>query len=481
MGVRSTRRGDDTAVDRRSASAGPEAAPRTRATRATSPRAATASIDAHEPARARRSAPPTADLRGALGAVLDEATTLRRSAAPEGRERLLSAAEAARFEALFAGLPSTIAERIIELVKSPRGEAAPVARALLVRAALARLPKLARSERPLATLEAFARSLRGRSADELLAKSTVLDLDSTKSTSALDPLALFERRGVVHARGHGDVGTNNDGLFQRFTASCGPTVIEMMVAQADPVFAFALHGPAAGAGVASSDTDDRAGVFQRELLEDLGGIALGLADAQLRARFRNAVGRLVADGALEPREAKALKAHVERRGPMTRAVAKGLALLRESFDGFPAARTISDLRKKKLPERDEGLGTHEFAAALARHVSPMIGTYYRPTNPPDGFARGGAWRHLEGVTRALSSGVDVPFGISEPAHWMLATAVEGAKPERRFLVSDPASGRTAWIAEDAFVRGTFVRDAFDLCTGDERGYIDVFFLPEAPR
>ncbi|MCK6552011.1 hypothetical protein L6R52_39635, partial [Myxococcota bacterium] len=410
-------------------------------------------------------------------AALDEASRLRRGGAPEGREHLLGPAERARFEALFAQLPAARAERLAAMLERPRGEAAPVARALLLRAQLARLPALVESDRPFAILDAFAAALEGRSSRELLTRSTVLDLDSEKNDSALDPNVLFEHRGVIHPRGDGDRARDNDGLFQRFTASCGPTVIQMLMGQADPVFAFALHD----AGLTSTHTDDPAGRLQRELLEGLGGVALGLEAAQLRARVRNALGRVVRDGALDERSAKALRRHVERRGPMTRSVAHALEVLRDRYDGFPTTRDVTELRKSKLAEHDEGIDGRALQRALDGWVSPLTGNYYRSTTPLDGFARGQAWRHVDAVARALAAGIDVPFGISEPGHWMMASAVAGEKPNRRFLVSDPAGGRTAWVDEPSFLRGTFVRDVFELCTGDERGYIDTFFLPIEPQ
>lgn len=102
--------------------------------------------------------------------------------------------------------------------------------------------------------------------------------------------ALAATRQVVQA------GPDQDGLFQRFTGSCRPTTLQMMQAEADPVAAFAIHD----AGLTSESTLDPTATFQRVLLEQYGGgKALGRVEGWLRARVRNAVGRLVAEGAID--------------------------------------------------------------------------------------------------------------------------------------------------------------------------------------
>ena len=77
-------------------------------------------------------------------------------------------------------------------------------------------------------------------------------------------------------------------------------------------------------------------------------------------------------------------------------------------------------------------------------------------------------------------GLDVPFGIAEPAHWMLLTAVKGEQPNRSFLVSDPDGGRTAWVSEHDFRDGSFADQQFQLCEKHNRPYVDSFILPVIP-
>lgn len=71
----------------------------------------------------------------------------------------------------------------------------------------------------------------------------------------------------------------------------------------------------------------------------------------------------------------------------------------------------------------------------------------------------------------------MPFGVCEPAHWMLLTATRQGTGGREFLVSDPDAGRTAWVTQKDLVSGVFGDQQFHLSQPRERPYIDCFFLP----
>jgi hypothetical protein len=407
---------------------------------------------------------------GPLVRAVERNRRIARSEAPEGIERVLTQHDAARI-GLLVELGDDQLARITRLV----GEGESAADAIVLKALSARCGALLRGhERALEELEAFAARVRELDPQEILRRATVLDLDSTQNASTWDPIKISDRRGVIHPRGDGDQRTDNDGLYQRFTASCGPTVIQLMLAQADPAYAFALHD----AGLHRDLTGDVLGRFQRSVLERYEGVAVGQAHAQLRARLRNALGRLVAAQVLSADDALALREYAANKAKLSPGAARALDVVRKRHDGFPSGAELTRLRRAKLPERDEGLSFESFRDALARYVTPLTGVVYAQTPPEWGFARGRARRHLDAVAQALRQGIDVPFGISEPAHWMLLTAVGGRKPNRRFLASDPLGGRTAWVKEDDLVSGRFVRDQFQLCIGKERGYIDSFFLPQ---
>ncbi|MBI3183257.1 MAG: hypothetical protein HYZ28_14055 [Myxococcales bacterium] len=376
-----------------------------------------------------------------------------------------------RIEAALARLASPERVELSRLLGALEGPGAAIKRALLLRAVAARAEQ--RGEGVLSELRPFAERLAGLEANQARERATVLDLEPERNDYAFNPSALWERRGVIHERGEGDFAADNDGLSQRFTASCGPTVIQMMLAEADPLVAFAIHD----AGLRSEATDDPVARFQRELLERLGGIAIGRQEGQLRARLRNALGRLESRGRVTDADGKALLRHVLEGGEMDAGARAALAAVRTAYGSFPDDEALSRLRRERIPKADEGVGTAEFQRALDTVISPATGIRYVQTAPPEGFARGKAAQHLDEVARALREGNDVPFGICEPAHWMLLTAVKGRKPDRSFLVSDPDGGRTAWVTEADLVRGVFAERQFHLPKPGERPYVDCFFLP----
>ncbi len=371
-------------------------------------------------------------------------SALQRSDAPEGTEPIVTDAAVARVRDAFTRAAPRVRDTLGALITSL---AQPVARALLLKAIAARASQLSHDPAPraLGVLEKFAKTLSTMTREQMLAKATVLDLDSTNNTSTTDVQRLWNKRGNIHdnARG-GDTDPTNDGLFQRFTATCGPTTLQMALAEADPVLAFALHAQSKNADIASDATDDPVARFQRALLESQGGIALDRRAAHLRSRYRNALARFGT-----------------------------LAEVRTRLDGFPTAAELARIQREKWPERDEGISAQAMVDITNAHLTALTGITYGVVE----FGRTGSLRHLDEVARTLRKGIDVPFGISEPGHWMLMSAVQGRKPNRELLVSDPDGGRTAWVHERKLVRGSFAKDPFDLTKGDERPYVDSFLLP----
>jgi hypothetical protein len=398
-----------------------------------------------------------------------------RSDAPEGKEPILRAAAARRVVHALDGAPPPARTRLLDVLQSFDGPHASTKRALFLKAIAARASSLsadgAGAQAALGVLEKFAVALRELTRAQLLVKASSLDLDGTRNTSAFDPQGLWSKRGTIGDRGGGDVDKNNDGVFQRFTAACGPATLQMALAEADPVVSFALHD--ALGGLVSDGTTDPIASFQRTLLEAYGGTALGRRETHLRARLRNALGRSDVDA---PARA-ALLQHALEAGPRTSTVQRALDALRARFSGFPTDADLARMSAEKWPERDAGLDGHAILSMLHEHLTPLTGVRYRVTNPPEGLARGRAARHFDEVARVLRHGLDVPFGICEPGHWMLLSAVDGKKPLRRFLVADPDGGRTAWVTEATFASGTFASEIFHLSQGDERPFVDTFFLP----
>lgn len=395
-----------------------------------------------------------------------------RSAGTEGQEALLNRREAARLEHYWPRFSLDTQQHVHAQLTNFQGPAAGFARGLFLRAVGARAPFMDTNPQALQAVLDFGKRLAGMSLEDLRTHATVLDLDSSVNESALNPQAYWERRGTIHDKSLGDEHGDNDGLFQRFTGSCGPTVIQMILAEADPMVAFAIHD----SGITSDSTQDDVAKFQRSLLEAYDGIAVGRKESILSSRLRNGLGRLRANGHLSNAQSEAILNHAFQQTKLGTAGEAGLAIIRNAFDGFPSGADIERLQQSNL-RLDEGMHTEGFCEALNDRLGPLTGITYESTSPADGFARGQAYRHLDKVVRALKRGIDIPFGIQEPAHWMMLSAVKGRKPMRQFLVSDPDGGRTAWVREDALLKGSFGDAPFALCMPEERSYIDCFLLP----
>lgn len=399
------------------------------------------------------------------GRTVEAAATLRRSSAAEGVEALVNPREAARARAALAAAPAEVKR----LVSSLEGQG--VAQGLFLRAMAARADRI-KDPATVNVLRAFAKSMEGLDAKTLLDRATVLDLNASENTSAFDAQTLWEKRGTVKAPA-GRSAADDDGLLQRFTSTCGPTVLQMVLAEADPVVAFAINSE----GRASTSSRDGAAQFQRAVLEEFGGLGVPRLESALASRLKNGLGRLVSTGALPGDLRDALLRYTKSQGPLDARAKNALHALREQYDGFPTDAELSQVRTAILPARDAGLGTPEFLAAFDKYVKNVTGTKYRSTEPADGFKRGQAGKHLDAVASALQDGHDVPFGVCEPAHWMLMTNVREGAVGREFLVSDPDGGRTAWVTEKDLVSGVFGDKQFHLSQPRERPYIDCFFLP----
>ncbi|MFT3711901.1 MAG: hypothetical protein QM817_30035 [Archangium sp.] len=405
--------------------------------------------------------------------LINRATTLPRGSGREGVEPMLNPREVKRLERALSSAPVDVKKRIDSLAASFKGEAAPVASALFLRAVTARADRLGEPA-TMKTLEAFAARAGKLSTAELLNRSSVLDLDSSKNDGAFDPIRLWDKRGNTKSPDAPDAASDNDGLYQRFTASCGPTVLQMVLAEADPVMAFAIHD----AGLRSDSTTDAVAKFQRAVLEELGGVAIGRRESHTASRLNNILGRLVTSGKVSAPQREALSAYAKGVAPMTVAASRALETVRAQYDGFPDDAELERVRTALLPARDEGVDTERFQTLMNKMTRELTGIEYRMTNGPDGFARGGAGKYLDAVEKALAGGIDVPFGVSEPAHWMLLTNVKREGGVRSFLVSDPDGGRTAWVKEKDFVSGKFGSEPFQLNKPGERPYVDSFFLPK---
>ena len=267
---------------------------------------------------------------------------------------------------------------------------------------------------------------------------------------------------------------------QRYTTSCGPAVIQIMLSEHDPIFALSQER----FWNFEREFTDEIAIFQKDLLEEHGGVAVRRKESLVRTRVNSWIRTLGEQDKLSKEQQQDTKRYLNLGGKMTSMARDGLSTLREAFSGAPTVSEVRRLRSHPVSTRGEGLDSHEFLTALNETLSAPVGVTFVITEPPGGFGPGKAKNHFSTAARLLRQGLWVPFGTANPDHWMLMVNVKGSAPKRCFLVIDPEKGRSAWIKERELCGGHFLVQPFAL-TSKPNGHIDCFFFSqpneESPR
>jgi len=283
------------------------------------------------------------------------------------------------------------------------------------------------SARAMKEISDFAGDIRGTSKGELIRTTSPLDLDPTVNNSMLDPQKMNSPNS--------DLQGNNDGLYQRYLQSCAPTVAQMARAEADPVYARAL---AKDPTLADKD--------QAKVLKDAGAVDP-----------RHRESRQLWDNVTD--EAKKMGLDTDEKfGPLNNVIAgkdqgwwdesvgKGqLEVLRGRNGGHPTDGEITKMRAdgtdgKKQMDLDKALNS---AAKPSTHVD-----YTDKKVAVSGLND----EDLKTADANLKRGQAVPIrmdvkGEGGTGHFVNVSDVRGNSPNRRYLVSDPWSGGTAWVKE----------------------------------
>lgn len=138
----------------------------------------------------------------------------RRSYAATGVEGLLGNQQAVQAADRLASMPQQEYNQVVGLLNQAGRHDGQPARGADPQTERSLILKALAAGRSVADISAFADSMRGTERSELVRRSTPLDIN-------WDPRA--------------------DALQQRWTTSCGPTVIQMAHAEADPIYAWQLH------------------------------------------------------------------------------------------------------------------------------------------------------------------------------------------------------------------------------------------------
>jgi hypothetical protein len=361
---------------------------------------------------------------------------------------------------------------LLEKAAKPCAEPAPDAdadteRALILKGVAAHAQELladSTNAQALSLLDSFATAIRGLPRPEVISHTTAADLDDLTNSSTFNP--------DDYTAGS-DTRAQNDGMFQKYTTSCVPTVSEIVRAAEDPIFAFALN---ADGGVQSPSTASFAARLQKQVLEqnrfcDVSGKQTeltpgqeelfaksgelppgvyevrGFAVPRFATRFLDTLANAVSEGAVSEADEMSLKQSLEgiATDPATTDGAqRALTFLRAANNGFPSDADLETLKGIPLVE---GLGLNE-SYGLDEVASPATHLSYVPYRTPDATP---STDQLGMVEQLLAQGQAVPFDIGTDGvpggHAMTFLDVRGKTPNRFFLVADPWSGRTEWVTE----------------------------------
>ena len=308
-----------------------------------------------------------------------------------------------------------------------------------------------RRERAAREVEAFAVAIRGMSRDELIQSTTLIDVDD-RNTSTLDP----------EETGGADTQADNDGLFQRFTMSCGPTTAQMVKGEVDPVYALQLRKEK----FYDPDPNSDFAREQKQVLERHGGVAVVRSGAEARKDADEKVAELRKNHELSDEQHVAigeLLGGTPLEGEKQKQAQEALDALRAKADGHPTDAEIAAMHADK---GKVGAGT-----SLPSVLNSVAGSSAHLDYASKGLGLLGLGGEmtpdkLENVDGLLEDGQQVPIriaGAGNDGHFMMVSDVRrGPTGERRYLVSDPMSGATRWVAEADFKSGDFTTKVFDL-------------------
>lgn len=278
-----------------------------------------------------------------------------------------------------------------------------------------------------AEVDKFAEDIRGEDADKLKKATSLRDTGDSK------------------------------GLQQKWTMSCGPTSIQVLHGQADPIYAKKVSETAKH----TLDYDNSVGKEQKDTL---GKDAVPRLVADRWKAFSGHIKAWVAADATKLPAAQALINHIQGKAANAGNLASGSAWA--AGKGYTAAH-IAEF-KKFYPFKQPGWNADDLAnkanATLVDTANSRFDKVAMPANYNAGSPTPISTMTKANATtlyNALFEGRDVAMAIlwasGTGGHYMVFTDCKtteaGGKKTRRFLLSDPWEGKSAWLTEDNVISG----------------------------
>jgi hypothetical protein len=284
-------------------------------------------------------------------------------------------------------------------------------------------------------IQGFADEVRGMNRTDLIRTTTAIDVEGA-NTSTVDPNDI---------RSNSDTQGDNDGLFQRWNDSCGPTTAQITRAEADPVYARQLHKE----GLNNADPNSASAKEQRRVLEDVGGgTAVSRLGLQASEKLTGQLDAAQTAGELSGEQRNAVNKFVSNQ-PLSDAeqaqANEGLAILRRRDGGHPDAAEVDAMRANA--------GKNGNGMRLGDALNDITKQSTHIDYKTQGVGNQGVTDDtLKEWDSRLKNGQDVPIRVTNErnsgGHFMMINDVRGEGDNRRYLISDPWSGKTAWVSQE---------------------------------
>jgi hypothetical protein len=267
-------------------------------------------------------------------------------------------------------------------------------------------------------------------------------------TGFADKIRGGEVKDLVKKTSVRDIG-GGSGLQQKYTMSCGPTSIQIVKGEADPVFASDVSG------TAKHDLEyaNKVGKEQETLL------GKAAAPRKLKDRWKALQTKAAGASAADAPKWNALLGWLGGGTPDATKRDAGKALAKAA--GFTDAE-IADFKKYAAGLAAEpGLSVPDFQARL---TAAKLTSITNATYPLKQFTKANRPKDadLEDMWKRLWRGNDILIGVmwtGGGGHYMTLTDVMGdpakAVSQRKFLLSDPWEGTSEWISGDDLKKGRF--------------------------
>ena len=308
----------------------------------------------------------------------------------------------------------------------------------------------------------------------LVRLTTIWDVHEGEDTQAFSPMLL---------EGHTPEDTgNDDGLFQRYGMSCGPSSIEVLRGNLDPAYALQLN--LRGLTVNPTAPAD----FQRKILVDYGENVQSRIVPYHAKEVGAAIDALGTRGVLTAQEQASLRSYlIDGAKPSTGSDA-ALTKARKNLDGYPNDAVVRTLREFERPDSTAdyhriGLKNieriyNEVVGADAGAEVELVSMYAEGKVKPGTLrARSKAFveANMDRLVSALSDETGVLFSTTYPDHFWTFQDTRVQDGARELLVHDTWTGKTVWVTEAQLLDGTF---AESFPPSNPKTAIDLIYLPK---